>query len=196
MRKIILLSLAASLALAQGKAAPTSRDAGVPLVRKPQAVDGGVPGASVPGPTPEVERLRKELNDLKLRTAELERLQQAKAEAQSNERLDKLEKKLDELKSQVKQLSDAEERRADAEEALVARKVATAAASASVNSVLVVLASGNTSGVEPSLRYAEGVFTGNAQKDVQLARTALAQGDVSAARQYLLLALFEAEAQR
>ncbi len=150
--------------------------------------------ATTPGPSNiENERLRKELNELKVRTAELERLAQAKTE---NGELEKLSKKLDELNSRVKQLSDAEDRRADAEDAAAHKKTSTAAASASVNSVLSVLASGNTSNIEPSLRYAESVFTGNAQRDVQLARAALANGDVSSARQYLLLAIAEAEAQR
>ena len=145
--------------------------------------------------TSEVEKLRKELNDLKLRTTELERQQQAKADALGSD-FERMVKKVDELKSQVKVLTDAEVRRVDAEEAAATKKVATAAAAASLTSVLSVLATGSTTGIEPSLRYAEAVFTGNAQKDVQLARSALTQGDLSAARQLLLIALFESENQK
>lgn len=200
MRKLLLICVAASVVLAQGKpAAKVTRDAGVPLPAraKAAAVDGGVPAAAaIPAaPSGEVERLRKEVNELKLRTFELERQQQAKVDEQKSQ-VDALGKTVEELQAQMKSLSDAEARRVEAEEAAVTRKTATAAASASLNSVLGVLASGNTGGVEASLRYAEGVFTGNAQKSVQLARAAIAQGDVSAARQYLVLALLEAEAQR
>ena len=193
MRKLLFLWVVAAVALAQGKPAtvPPARDAGVAAPRV-VALDAGA--AVVNGPTPELEKLRKELNDLKLRTTELER-QQAKADALTAD-LDRLGKKVDDLKAQVKQLTDAQDRRVDAEEAAAAKKVATAAAAASLTSVLTVLATGSTTGIEPSLRYAEGVFTGNAQKDVQLARSALAQGDLAAARQLLLIALIESENQK
>ena len=208
---IFLTTVVASMALAQGKPpAIVTRDAGVPPPARSTstgtnksstpAADGGVTAATPSAPTPgpisiETERLRKELNDLKLRTTELECQAQSKTDGLSGE-LEKMNRKLDELSGRVKQLSDAADRRADVEEAAVTRKTSTAAATTSLNSVLSVLASGNTSNVEPSLRYAEGVFTGNAQRDVQLARAALANGDVSMARQYLLLAIAEAEAQR
>lgn len=203
MRKLLFLSVIASVALAQGKppavtkppAAGATRDAGVAPVRV-SPVDAGVPApapAAASGPTPEVEKLRKEVNELKLRTADLER-QLARADALSGE-LEKLNTKVDDLKGQLKQVSDAEQRRADAEEAVVTRKTQTAAASSNLNAVLVQLMSGNTSGIEPSLRYAESVFTGAAQKDVQLARAALVQGDVAAARQLLMLALIELDSQ-
>lgn len=191
MRMFFLFPVVAAVALAQGKPAP-ARDGGV--TSRLVAVDAGVP-LVMPGPTPEVERLRKELNDLKLRTTELERQQQARVDA-LNAELEKMGKKVDELKTQVQRVADAEERRADAEEAVAAKRVSLTAASTSVNAVLVQLASGNTNGIEPSLRYAENTFTGNAQKDVQLARTALGQGDVAAARLLLLLALIEADSQR
>lgn len=193
MRTLFISSVVATLALAQGKPAALARDAGVTTSRL-VAVDAGVP-LVMPGPTPEMERLRKELNDLKLRTTELERQQQVKVDA-LNAELEKMGKKVDELKTQVQKVADAEERRADAEEAVAVRKVALAAASTSVNAVLVQLASGNTNGIEPSLRYAESTFTGTAQKDVQLARAALGQGDLASARLLLLLALIEADSQK
>ena len=195
MRKLLLLSVVAAVSLAQGKPAVVpARDAGVAAPRV-FAVDAGVPAMAVASGTSEVEKLRKELNDLKLRTTELERQQQAKAEALGTD-FERVVKKVDELRSQVKVLTDAEDRRVDAEEAAATKKVATAAAAASLTSALSVLATGSTTGIEPSLRYAEAVFTGNAQKDVQLARSALTQGDLSAARQLLLIALFESENQK
>ena len=192
MRKFILLAFVASFALAQGKSAPAARDAGVAVVR-PSPVDAGVPAAPVAsGPTPELEKLRKEVADLKLRTAELERQLQAKSDGGD---IDKLSKKVDALTEKVTRLSEAEDRRADAEEAVATKKANTAAASSNLNAVLLQLVSGNTKDIDPSLRYAESVYTGNAQKDVQLARAAIAQGDLSAARQYLMLALWELEIQ-
>jgi TolA-binding protein len=193
MRKIILLAFVASFALAQGKPAPAApRDGGVTVVR-PSPVDAGVPAAQVvSGPAPELEKLRKEVADLKLRTAELERQLLAKPASTD---LEKLNAKVDALTQKLDKLSAAEERRADAEEAAATKKANTAAASSNLNAVLLQLVSGNTRDIEPSLRYAESVYTGNAQKDVQLARASLAQGDLNAARQYLMLALWELEIQ-
>ena len=193
-----LMFLVASFALTQIKpAAVLSRDGGVaaPLARAAAPVDAGVPAVAGAGPTSEVEKLRKELNELKLRVVEVERAGQAKSDA-LGDALEKVSRKLEEQRTQLKQLTDAEARRVDADEAALEKRTSTLAATSSVNSVLSMLASGNTSGIEPSLRYAESVFTGNAQRDVQLARAALAQSDVSAARVYLLLAVFEAESQR
>ncbi len=197
-RKVLLLSVVvtASFVLAQARPAtsPSRADAGV--TARPVAMDGGAPAAATgqSGPTPEVERLRKEVAELRLRTAELER-QQARADALT-ERMEKFSKQLDDMKGQLTKLSDGEERRADAEQAAQAKKAVTAAATTSVNNVLGGLASGNTSGVDASLRYAESSLTGNAQHYVQLARTALGQGDLTSARGYLILALMEADAQR
>ncbi len=208
MRKLFSIVFVASLALAQAKPAkPTpaaaaqtpaaaTRDAGVAPVRSAAAADAGVP---LPAPSgfnsTELDRLRKEVTELKLRSAEVERAQQQRADALSAQ-VDKLSSQLEEIKGQITKVTDAETRRADTEQAVVNQKSASSSASASLNSVLGALATGNTGGVDPSLRYAESVFTGNAQKNVQLARAALAQGDLASARQYLLLALSEAEGQR
>ena len=209
MRKLFSIVLLASLALAQAKpakpattAAPAqnppaaARDAGVAPARTTAASDAGVPMPAASGiNSMEIDRLRKDVNDLKMRSVEAERVQQQKADALSAQ-FEKLSSQLEGIKSQLTRVTDGETRRAEAEQSVVSQRSATASASASLNSVLGVLASGNTSGIEPSLRYAENVFTGNAQRNVQMARAALAQGDVSAARQYLLLALSEAEARR
>lgn len=200
MRKLILLCAVASLALAQGKpAAGPSRDAGVavPPRTASAAPDGGVPqpAGTAAGSSSEIERLRREVSDLKLRSLEAEQRAQTKADALAAQ-VDKLSRQLDDIKGQLTTVTEAEERRADAELAAQTRRTSTAAASTNLNAVLTNLSSGNTGGIEPSLRYAETVFTGNAQKNVQAARAALANGDVFAARQYLILALIDADAQR
>lgn len=197
--KVLLLSvvIVASFVLAQARPAtsPSRSDAGVTAAR-PVVVDAGAPAAATgqSGGTPEVERLRKEVAELKLRTSELERTQ-AKTDALGDQ-LEKVNKQLADLKGQLTKLNDHEARRVDAEEAAQARKAATASAATSLNGVLGGLALGNTGGVDASLRYAESVYTGAAQHDVQLARAALAQGDLTSARAYLILALMEADAQR
>lgn len=196
-RKVLLLSVVvvASFVLAQARppTSPSRADGGVAATR-PVAVDAGAPAATTTsqnGGSGEVDRLRKEVAELRLRTAELERLNQAKSDS-----LEKFTKQLDDVKGQLSKLNETEERRADAEEAAQARKSARAAATTSLNGVLGGLALGNTSGVDSALQYAESVFTGNAQHDVQLARAALTQGDLTSARAYLILALMEADAQR
>ena len=204
MRTLFPVALVASLALAQGKPAPsTVRDAGVASVRKVAAVDGGVPPSAAAQAqavsnvnSMEVDKVRKEIAELKARTAELERQQQSAKSESANGKLDALIRQVDELKAQLTRLNEVEARRADKEESAATQRSETAAASSNLSSVLGTLASGNTAGVEPSLRYAESVFTGNAQRNVQLARAALAQGDVSMARQYLLLAISEAQGPR
>lgn len=197
-RKVLLLSVVvlASFVLAQGRPPGAARtDAGVPTARA-APVDAGVAApAATSGPTPELERLRKEVAELRLRTAELERQNQSKADA-LDAQFEKLNKQLEAMKGQLTKLNDAEDRRADAEEAAQAKKAATAAATTSLNNVLGVLSSGNTSGVEASLQYAQGAFTGNAQRYVQLARSAVASGDLTSARGYLILALMESDSQR
>lgn len=200
------MAFVASLALAQGKPAP-ARDAGVaPVpVRSAAVVDGGV---AAPAPTAaqaqavsnvnsmEVDKLRKEVAELRARTAELERQQQATKSESVNGKLDTLTRQVDELKAQLTKLNEVEARREDRETSAATQRSETSAVTSNLNSVLGALSSGNTAGVEPSLRYAESVFTGNAQKNVQLARGALAQGDLNMARQYLLLAISEAQGQR
>jgi len=196
-RKVLLLSVVvlASFVLAQGRPPGAARtDAGVPTARA-APVDAGVVAPAASGPTPELERLRKEVAELRLRTAELERQNQSKADA-LDAQFEKLNKQLEAMKGQLTKLNDAEDRRADAEEAAQAKKAATAAATTSLNNVLGVLSSGNTSGVEASLQYAQGAFTGNAQRYVQLARSAVASGDLTSARGYLILALMESDSQR
>lgn len=204
MRKLILVSAIATLAFAQGKpAAPSTppaaaRDGGVVATRATATADGGVSTPLPPTPnvaSGELEKLRRELTELKLRALEAEQRQQARADA-LNTQMEKMNKQLDDIKDQLTRVSEAEEKRVQADEAAATRRSATASASANLNAVLSALKSGNTADIEPSLRYAEGVFTGIAQKNVQAARAALAQGDVFAARELLIRALMDVEQQR
>lgn len=212
MKTLLLVSLSATVAFAQGKPPPSqtgARDAGLPSVAvgpvrpAPAAApltDGGVPlpVSSTPAataPSVEVERLRKEVAELKLKALEAEQRSQAKVDALAAQ-MDKLSKQLEDIQSKVTRVSESEDRRVEAEQAEVTRRSSTAAASSNLNAVLTSLASGNTSGVEQSLRYAESVYSGNALKRVQAARAALSNGDVFAAREHLIMAIIDADAQR
>ena len=197
-RKTLLLSVmvVASFVLAQARPAvsPSRADAGVAVAR-PAASDAGTPVANAQGGgSSEVDKLRKEVAELRQRTAELERQNQTKSDALTAQ-FEKFGKQLEDMKGQLTKLNETEERRSDAEEAAQSHRSAKAAASTSLNGVLGGLALGTTAGVDSALQYAESVFTGNAQHDVQLARAALSQNDLNATRSYLLLALMEAEAQ-
>ena len=103
--------------------------------------------------------------------------------------VEKLRGKLDTLRADF---DAAEERRNAAEREVATRKAQTAQATSTVTTVLQQLASGNTSNVDLWLRGAEQQYSGNASKLISLARGALAQGDLNAARQYLNLAVLEA----
>lgn len=192
MRRTLLATVAvvAALTWAQGKPAPQppTRDAGVPAPK----VDAGVPtpeplrNPNAP-PAAELEKLRKDVAELRTRVTDLE-AKAAKADSLAAD-LEKVRKKLDALQADT---DAAEEKRATLERELATKKAQTTQASATVNVVLQQLTTGNTSNVELWLRGAEQQYSGNASKLVSLARTAIAQGDLTAARQYLNLALLEA----
>lgn len=203
MRVLLLPALIATVVLAQPRP-PTAfpRDGGLggdagSSARPAAASDAGV-AAAAPAPVDrgsfaEVMQLRKDLADLRSRVSELERQNQDTQRQRSSE-VDRLGKELEALKAQVSGLSQAEEKRGTAETALADQRAATATATTNLNGVLSQLSTGNTRGLEPSLQYAEQSFTGDAQRLVQLARQALAQGDLNNARRYLMLAINEANA--
>ena len=182
--------VAVSVALAQGKPAPVkasaTADAGVAV--KP-APDAGVseplrvPGAAT---TADLERARTEISELRTKVSELE-ARVSKAEALSRD-VESLRAKAEKLEARL----DAEDERRDAEEREALRKkTAAAQTNQMLTGALQQLSTGNTANVDAWLRTAEGNSSGNAQKLVQLARQALAQQDLVAARQYLALALME-----
>ena len=208
MKKLLLLSVVAStVAFAQAKPSPTegaARDAGFPgavtvgpIRPAGVGVDGGVPAPLTAAPVPslEVERLRKEVAELRMKTAEIESRSQAKVD-QLTTQMDKLSKQLDDMQSKINKVSESEDKRVEQEQQEATRRTSTAAASSNINAALTSLASGNTSGVDQTLRYAEGVYSGNALKNVQAARAALVNGDTFAAREHLIMAIIDADAQR
>jgi hypothetical protein len=193
MKRTLLVSLLVltSLALAQGKPNPAkeTKDAGVPApaltVAKPDA-GTAIPGAPAPATVADVDKLRKELADLRAKTTDLEaRLTKAEALAKDTEQL---RGKLEKLEARL----DAADDRREAEEQEVARKKAVAAQNGQlINGALQALSTGNTTNVDAWLRTAEQNSSGNAQKLLQLARQALSQQDLVAARSYLALAMME-----
>jgi|GEM_PF-5817219 uncharacterized phage infection (PIP) family protein YhgE len=189
-RLAIAAVVVSSWVLAQSKPVAPARDAGVVSVKPAPSVDAGVP-EPMRGPAPvsgaEVEKLKKEVAELRARTTELE-AKAAKADALAAD-VKKLEKRLDEVKAQ---LDAVEERRERAEQDAAQRKAQVTQANATVNGVLTQLSTGNTANVDAWLRGVEQQYGGNAGKLVALARGALGQGDLNAARQYLNLALIEA----
>jgi chromosome segregation ATPase len=201
MRALILLPL-----LALGQARPTStaaRDAGVVLPRAattPGAADAGVSSTATPSaidraPSAELERLRREVADVKARASEVERAQQQRLDSLTTD-VQALKRQLDELKTQFSEVKEAETRRSTQETAVADQRAATQTASQNLGAVLNQLSLGNTSGIDASLRYAESTYSGNAQRYVQMARGALQNGDLNNARAYLQLAIAEANAPR
>jgi len=189
MTRVLFVSLVlASVSLAQGR--PQVKDGGTGAPKPVAAlVDAGVP-ETVRGPAPvssaEVEKLKKELVELRARTADLE-TRVARAEGLASD-VEKLKKRVDEVRADF---DAAEAKRANAQRELETRKANVAQANATVTAVLQQLSTGATSNVDAWLRGAEQQYSGNAQKLVSLARAALAQGDLNTARQYLNLALLE-----
>jgi outer membrane murein-binding lipoprotein Lpp len=185
---LVLASLAVVAFAQQGKVA--ARDAGVPPP-KPSPADAGTAVEPLRSPTAppaaELEKLRKEVSELRARVVDLEQ-KASKVDALTSD-VEKLRGKLDALRADF---DAAEERRNSAERETATRKAQTTQATATVTTVLQQLSLGNTSNVDLWLRGAEQQYSGNASKLVSLARGALAQGDLNAARQYLNLAVLEA----
>lgn len=176
---------------------PLSKDGGMPAVRMVDAgIEPLIPQSNAQAAnTVELERLRKEITELKTRSAEFEKQQRAKTESLTDE-MAKLNEKLEAMRKSLKELNEANEQRVENERSLATRKAQIGQATATLSQALVQLASGNASGVEGALRAAEGSLSGNAQRDVQLARAALQQGDLWTTRQFISLALIEAEGLR
>ncbi len=184
---LVLLTLLAGGAFAQVRLL-TNVDGGMPRTTV-NAPDAGVPEPAKPPPPvarlpdPEVERLHREIADLK-----------AVVERQASQ-VDTLVTSLEKVGKQVAavraDLADAEQRQADEKQRLEARRAATSQALSGVEAALQQLSMGN-SNVGDALRLTDGAFTGNAARAVQYAKAALANGDLSAARTWLSIAVSEA----
>lgn len=152
---------------------PPTADAGTTAQR-----DGGI------------DDLHRELQQLRTR---LEALEQERAQAQQNaQQLQQLVQEVQQLRQQI---ADAEAQRQAAEEEREDRR---ASVQSGVDALYVAqqrLAGGNSS-IEAELDKAQSSFTGQAQRDIEAARAALRNRDLSAARALLSAAISDAQAGR
>jgi predicted nucleic acid-binding Zn-ribbon protein len=167
-------------------------DAGV--TSKPAAIDAGVVPASAALPAVneapsnlEQERLRKRVAELESRAAALER-QIKQLEAVSR----KIDQTNDDLEAFKKEVTEREDARRESERRVAEQKQRYENVTRSLVTVDQQLSTGSTN-VNEALRSAETTYTGTALQYVQAARASLANGDLSSARRYLLLAVLEAQ---
>ena len=152
---------------------PTTADAGTTAQR-----DGGS------------DDLHRELQQLRAR---LEALEQERAQAQQNaQQLQQLVQEMQQLRQQI---ADAEAQRQAAEQEREGRRASVQSAVDALYTAQQRLAGGNSS-IEAELDKAQSTFTGQAQRDIEAARAALRNRDLSAARALLSAAISDAQAGR
>jgi hypothetical protein len=154
---------------------PGGRDAGIGLP------DAGTPDGGVRATQ------SQQIDELRARIAALE--QQAVASQQQAQQLTEMNQQLQALRQQ---LADADARRQQEERQAQRHKQSTEAAIQSLAAAQNELAQGNT-GIEEALNQAQSTFTGQAQRDIEAARTALQNSDLSAARAMLSAAIMDAQ---
>ena len=188
--------LFAALLLSQaGESAPRRRvrsraDAG-PIVigtdppgrLRPSPADAGV--AAQPADAGETATQRQ-IADLRARVDGLEQ-RLAQTQQQSQE-LEQIAAELRQLRAQV---ADAEARRQEEEQARAARQQQVQSAVDALGRAQYALAGGNDD-ISAALDQAQAAFSGQAQRDVQMARTALQNRDLAQARAYLSAAISDA----
>jgi hypothetical protein len=198
-----LLGLVPSLLLAflLGQARPTPRaprgraDAGPVLLGTdpPGQLRPPVPTADAGASAQRdgaVDDLRRELQRLRAR---LDALEQERARAQEDsQRLQQLVQEVQQLRQQV---ADAEAQRLAAEQARDVRGASVQSAVDALYTAQQRLAGGNGS-IEAELDQAQSAFTGQAQRDIEAARAALRNRDLSVARALLSAAIYHAQAGR
>jgi len=152
----------------------------------PPTPDGGATSERDAG----VDAIQQEMRQLRAR---IDALEQERAQAQQNaQKLDQLVQELQQLRQQV---ADAETRRQAAEEQQQAQRASVQSAVDALYVAQQRLAGGNYS-IETELDQAQSSFTGQAQRDIQAARAALRNRDLSAARALLSAAISDAQAGR
>jgi len=152
---------------------PTTADAGTTAQR-----DGGS------------DDLHRELQQLRAR---LEALEQERAQAQQNaQQLQQLVQEMQQLRQQI---ADAEAQRQAAEQERENRRASVQSGVDALYTAQQRLAGGNSS-IEAELDKAQSSFTGQAQRDIEAARAALRNRDLSAARALLSAAISDAQAGR
>jgi hypothetical protein len=163
---------------------------------EPPARDGGLPdGSTVAPPDGGGSRSSQQaqIEELRGRISVLE--QQATAAQQQAQEMRAMNEQLQALRQQ---LADADARRQQEQADEQRHRQAVQSAMSSLAGVQQQLLYGNSSdaSVDQALDQAQSTFTGQAQRDVQAARMALRNNDVSAARAYLSTAMQDAQAGR
>ncbi|HUJ25502.1 MAG TPA: hypothetical protein VLW85_05765 [Myxococcales bacterium] len=153
-------------------------------IRRTAASDGGVEVARLDaGPT----ATQRELADLRARVDALER--QLQAQQQQAQQLQQIASEVQRLRTQ---LADAEARRQAEQQEQAQQRSQRESAIAALNQAQSALAGGSYD-VSGALDQAEGAFSGQAQRDVQAARAALQNHDLSQARALLNAAILDAQ---
>jgi len=152
----------------------------------PATADAGTTAQRDGGP----DDLHRELQQLRAR---LDALEQERAQAQQNaQQLRQLVQEVQQLRQQI---ADAEAERQAAEQERENRRASVQSGVYALYTAQQRLAGGNSS-IEAELDQAQSSFTGQAQRDVEAARAALRNRDLSAARALLSAAISDAQAGR
>ncbi|HEX4386351.1 MAG TPA: hypothetical protein VH083_25525 [Myxococcales bacterium] len=203
-----LLSLSVALLLAQSSSGARKRsraraDAGTDggplylgpdrpgqLKPDPPARDGGPRVPAVDGIPDGGSLAQLQMQELRMRISLLE--QQLAASQQQVQQMQTLNEQLQALRSQM---ASAEQSRQEQQDAQAARQQAVQSAITNLGYAQQKLSIGDPS-ISDVLDQAQSSFTGQAQRDVQAARDALRNGDMSQARAYLSAAVSDAQAGR
>ncbi|OLE63547.1 MAG: hypothetical protein AUG04_04735 [Deltaproteobacteria bacterium 13_1_20CM_2_69_21] len=141
-----------------------------------------------------VDDVHRELQQLRAR---LEALEQERAQAQQNAQhnAQQLQQLVQDVQQLRQQIADAEAQRQVAEQERETRRTSVQSAVDALYTAQQRLAGGNGS-IETELEQAQSAFTGQAQRDIEAARAALRNRDLSAARALLSAAISDAQAGR
>jgi hypothetical protein len=142
--------------------------------------------ADAGAPAPATSATDVQLAALKAQVAALEQLVE-----QSRLVSDQLGQINAQLQAQRQQVADAEAAQQDAAEQEAAQQAATLEALGTLRQAQVLLAFGNSDGVDEQLRRAEAALSGKTLLNVEAAREALSREDLYPARYYLAAALAE-----
>lgn len=136
------------------------------------------------------DEVHRELQALRARVEALE--QERARSQQTTEQLQQLTSEVQQLRQQV---ADAETQRQETEQERAASRASTQSAIDALYGAQQKIMGGNSS-VEAELDRAQAAFSGEAKRDVEAAREALRNRDLSRARAYLNAAIVDAQAGR
>ena len=196
----VLGCAAAALAQADGgqRRRPARRGADAGVTRQKPVLLGTDPPGKLRPPDPSSDagiasadagpdEMHRELQQLRARVDMLER-ERAQSQ-QSTQQLQQINQELQQLRQQV---ADAEAQRQAEQDQARARRASVQSAVDALYGAQAQLAGGGYD-VEAQLSRAEAAFTGDAQRNVRLARMALQNRDLAAARAYLSSAIAAAQ---